>query len=175
LNLLYHTASRVILPITDPYVVHHGALGGFATAYIAGFHDDVKAAKDEGGVVSDEQHKAAIAAAMKHLRACNGVYTVMSRVEAARSLDLPADRIGDIVVIGDQSTAIGRTPAYHDLSAVGNLRTHGALEEQIVPLMVSAPLAATHAKRLGRGKARNYELFDFLCNGVDADVDSAAH
>ena len=25
--------TRVILPITDPYVVHHGALGSFATVY----------------------------------------------------------------------------------------------------------------------------------------------
>jgi len=27
--------TRVILPITDPYVVHHGALGSFATVYLA--------------------------------------------------------------------------------------------------------------------------------------------
>ncbi|MEK7976014.1 phosphonoacetate hydrolase, partial [Burkholderia contaminans] len=27
-------AARVILPITDPYVVHHGALGSFATVYV---------------------------------------------------------------------------------------------------------------------------------------------
>ena len=26
--------TRVILPITDPYVVHHGALGSFATVYL---------------------------------------------------------------------------------------------------------------------------------------------
>src|SRR3546814_13181641 len=26
--------ARVILPITDPYVVHHGALGSYATAYL---------------------------------------------------------------------------------------------------------------------------------------------
>ena len=25
--------DRVILPITDPYVAHHGALGSFATVY----------------------------------------------------------------------------------------------------------------------------------------------
>src|SRR4029077_14972402 len=30
------TATRVILPITDPYVVHHGALGSFATVYVEG-------------------------------------------------------------------------------------------------------------------------------------------
>ena len=27
-------SSKVILPITDPYVVHHGALGSFATIYL---------------------------------------------------------------------------------------------------------------------------------------------
>ena len=27
--------TRVILPITDPYVVHHGALGSFATVYLS--------------------------------------------------------------------------------------------------------------------------------------------
>ena len=26
--------TKVILPITDPYVVHHGALGSFATVYL---------------------------------------------------------------------------------------------------------------------------------------------
>ncbi len=26
--------TRVILPITDPYVVHHGALGSYATVYL---------------------------------------------------------------------------------------------------------------------------------------------
>jgi phosphonoacetate hydrolase len=29
-------ATRVILPITDPYVVHHGALGSYATVYLNG-------------------------------------------------------------------------------------------------------------------------------------------
>jgi hypothetical protein len=33
-TLLGKNAARVILPITDPYVVHHGALGSFATAYL---------------------------------------------------------------------------------------------------------------------------------------------
>ena len=28
------TFTKVILPITDPYVVHHGALGSFATLYL---------------------------------------------------------------------------------------------------------------------------------------------
>ena len=33
-SLLGDKAARVILPITDPYVVHHGALGSFATVYL---------------------------------------------------------------------------------------------------------------------------------------------
>ena len=28
--------ARVILPITDPYVVHHGALGSYATVHLPG-------------------------------------------------------------------------------------------------------------------------------------------
>ena len=34
-ELLPPNKFRIILPITDPYVVHHGALGGFATIYLA--------------------------------------------------------------------------------------------------------------------------------------------
>ena len=43
--------SRVILPITDAHVVHHGALGGYATVYVGSEHMD-PAALDE--LVFDE-------------------------------------------------------------------------------------------------------------------------
>ncbi len=33
-NWLGKDKARVILPITDPYVVHHGALGSFAVVYL---------------------------------------------------------------------------------------------------------------------------------------------
>ena len=34
-ELLPPDKCRIILPITDPYVIHHGALGGFATIYVS--------------------------------------------------------------------------------------------------------------------------------------------
>ncbi|MDH5209642.1 MAG: phosphonoacetate hydrolase, partial [Burkholderiaceae bacterium] len=70
--------SRVILPITDPYVVHHGALGSFATVYLP---------RD---VVADVTAR---------LRALPGMEVVLGRDEAARRFELPADRIGDIVAV----------------------------------------------------------------------------
>mgnify|MGYP006151175575 CR=1 FL=1 len=35
-GLLGEGQARVILPITDPYVVHHGALGSYATVHLPG-------------------------------------------------------------------------------------------------------------------------------------------
>ena len=43
-------AARVILPITDPYVVHHGALGSFATVYLAPGVDRAEAMWRVGGL-----------------------------------------------------------------------------------------------------------------------------
>jgi phosphonoacetate hydrolase len=37
--------TRVILPITDPYVVHHGALGSFATVYLPAGSDAAACAR----------------------------------------------------------------------------------------------------------------------------------
>jgi phosphonoacetate hydrolase len=106
-------AFRVILPITDPYVVHHGALGSYATVYTA-----------------DARAKAA-------LEKVPGVEAVLTREEAAARFELPADRIGDLVVLGDRSTVLGKSAAYHDLSAVkSGLRSHGGLHEAEVPIIV---------------------------------------
>ncbi len=69
--------------------------------------------------------------AMSLLRSQPGVYTVMGKEDAAKALDLPADRIGDIVVLGDRQTVLGKSPASHDLSALAGarLRSHGGLDE----------------------------------------------
>src|SRR5207249_2953438 len=88
---------RVILPITDPYVVHHGALGSYATVY-----------------VGEGDFRRAHAA----LEDVPGVELVLSRDEAAARFSLPPDRIGDLVVLADRSTVLGRSASYHDLSAV---------------------------------------------------------
>ena len=111
----------MILPITDPYVVHHGALGGYATVYLA--------ERDRDRV-------------MRHLGQCPGILSVHGREDACDRFALPPDRIGDIVVVATAGQALGTTQAEHDLSALeGPLRSHGGLAEQEVPIYCNLPLA----------------------------------
>ena len=141
--------SRVILPITDPYVIHHGALGSYA------------------GIHLEDQSPETLNKVMRALRDIPGIYTVMDRNEACRTFDLPPDRTADLVVVGDKHTVLGRTTAFHDLSQVPHLRSHGGLEESTVPLFFNHRLSASYSKRLNRGQARNFHLYDFLLNGVE--------
>jgi phosphonoacetate hydrolase len=135
--------ARVILPITDPYVVHHGALGSFATVYLP---PDVDAA--------------ALAARLAALR---GVDSVRSREEAAAFFELPADRIGDLVVVSERSKVIGTSVARHDLSALDvPLRSHGGVSEQRVPLIVNRKLRDIEPMR----RWRNFDAFDLALNHV---------
>src|SRR5215210_373084 len=110
--------TRVILPITDPYVVHHGALGSFATVY-----------------AGEMAQAAAIGA---RLRDEPGIDLVLTREEAAARFELPAARIGDLVVIAERLTVLGTSRARHDLSGLdAPLRSHGGLSEQRVPLIAN--------------------------------------
>lgn len=112
--------ARVILPITDPYTVHHGALGSYATVHLPPDAD--------------------IAALVGEVAALDGVDTVLTREEACERFELPGDRIGDIVVIAERNTALGTTPARHDISGFKEpLRSHGGLTEQKVPFLVNTP------------------------------------
>jgi phosphonoacetate hydrolase len=139
---------RVILPITDPYVAHHGALGSFACV-----HDGVGQQRDEVGL---------------WLALQPGITEVYDRASAARRLELPEDRIGDWVVLSGRDVVIGRTPAYHDLKVLhGGLRSHGGRYEEMVPVILSHPLKETYAARAA-GDPRNFDLFDFLMNGTTA-------
>jgi len=132
--------ARVILPITDPYVVHHGALGSFATVYLPA---------------------EAAAAAAEHLRAQRGVERVLSREQAAAEFELPADRIGDLVVLAERSAVLGTAPQRHDLSQLGRpLRSHGGVSEQRVPLVVNRPIGGLDGGR----RWRNFDAFDLALN-----------
>jgi phosphonoacetate hydrolase len=114
-------AARVILPITDPYVVHHGALGSFATAYLPAGAD----------------HAAVIA----RLSATPGLLLVVDRAEAIRRFELPGDRIGDVVMISTENMTLGTSAHRHDLAALNEpLRSHGGLTEQEVPFIVNRRL-----------------------------------
>jgi phosphonoacetate hydrolase len=135
--------SRVILPITDPYVVHHGALGSFATVYLAA-----------------GAQRQAVAAALADI---DGIEQVLTRDEAARRFELPADRIGDLVVIADHLTVLGTRAVDHDLSGLKvPLRSHGGLSEQKVPLLFNRRLQGLAPGR----RLRNFDVFDLALNHV---------
>jgi phosphonoacetate hydrolase len=126
--------ARVILPITDPYVVHHGALGSFATVYLP---SGVPVAEVAGRVA-----------------AVQGVEIVVTREQAAIRFELPPDRIGDLVVVSTERTVIGTSVERHDLSGLdAPLRSHGGLSEQQVPFVISVPTAAG-------SRLRNLDLFE---------------
>jgi phosphonoacetate hydrolase len=133
--------TRVILPITDPYVVHHGALGSYATVYLPAGVDG-----------------RALAARIAELR---GIDMVLTRAEAASRFELPADRIGDLVVVSSRSVALGGAAAKHDLSGLdAPLRSHGGLSEQPVPLVMNRRIENLDANR----RWRNFDAFDWVLN-----------
>ncbi len=138
---LGESAARVILPITDPYVVHHGALGSFATVYLPA---DVDAAT-----------------AAQRLQAVRGIESVYTRKHAAEYFELPPDRIGDLVVVSERATVMGTAVSKHDLSGLDvPLRSHGGVSEQRVPLIVNRPISGLDAQR----RWRNFDAFDLALN-----------
>jgi phosphonoacetate hydrolase len=133
--------ARVILPITDPYVVHHGALGSFATVYLS---SDVN-----------------VDAVCGKLRVLKGMEVVLPRAQAAERFELPADRIGDVVAVSERFTVIGTSASRHDLSALEvPLRSHGGISEQRVPLIVNRPLPGLRTSR----RFRNFDAFELALN-----------
>jgi phosphonoacetate hydrolase len=133
--------ARVILPITDPYVVHHGALGSYATVYLP---SDVNAR-----------------ALAERIAALRGIETVLLRAEAAGRFELPADRIGDLVVVSNRPVALGGAAAKHDLSGLdAPLRSHGGLSEQQVPLVMNRAATDLDLQR----RWRNFDAFDWVLN-----------
>ena len=133
--------ARVILPITDPYVVHHGALGSYATVHLPAAAD--------------------AAAITERIAALRGIDAVLSRAQAAARFELPADRIGDLVVTATRSVVIGSAAARHDLSGLDvPLRSHGGLSEQSVPLIINRRLADLDTNR----RWRNFDAFDWVLN-----------
>lgn len=132
--------SRVILPITDPYVVHHGALGSFATIYLAPEAVDDVATR---------------------LRQLPGMEVVLGRGEAAQRFELPPDRIGDIVAVSERSVVLGTSRSRHDLSQLElPLRSHGGISEQRVPLVINRRIEGLDPLR----RWRNFDAFELVLN-----------
>ena len=137
--------ARVILPITDPYVVHHGALGSFAVVYLP-----------QGTTAADAAAK---------LKALPGIEAALSKAEAATRFELPADRLGDLIVVSTKHKVLGTSAARHDLSGLTEpLRSHGGISEQKVPLVCNRKLA--DGAVAGSRHWRNFDAFDLALNLV---------
>jgi phosphonoacetate hydrolase len=136
--------ARVILPITDPYVVHHGALGSFATIYLP--------------------EKLAFTELLGRLQGVSGVDLALPRNEACERFGLPPDRVGDIVVTSTVHKVLGTSRERHDLSGLTEpLRSHGGLTEETVPMIVNRKVTLPAGQRL-----RNFDVFDVALNRVSA-------
>jgi len=135
---------RVICPITDPYVVHHGALGSLVMVHL-----------------EDPSQRAAIA---EFLFNQEGITEVLTREQAVDKLELAPDRIGDLVVLSGRDVVVGKSAEHHDLSVLhGGLRSHGGRYEELVPLVISKPLTPA-LKRIAEGDPRNFDVFYFACH-----------
>ena len=133
--------ARVLLPITDPYVAHHGALGAYATLYLP---EDIAAET--------------VCAALGRLP---GIDVALPRAQAADQWELPPDRIGDVVVMANRFTVLGKTALAHDLSGLdAPLRSHGGRGEQRVPLILNRRLRGLDSRR----RLRNFDAFDLALN-----------
>jgi phosphonoacetate hydrolase len=133
--------AKVILPITDPYVVHHGALGSFATAYLP---EDAEAET-----------------IMERLRALPGIHVVVDGKAGCAQFELPEDRLGDVIIVSRDTKVIGTRESEHDLSALKEpLRSHGGITERVVPMIVNRPL------RQLPDRLRNFDAFAVGLNHV---------
>ena len=144
-----HDSARVILPITDPYIAHHGSLGSFATIYL------------EPG---DNVRKI-----VSNLRSVSGIKVAETRKAAAAKFDLPSDRIGDIVLIAEERMTIGISEKSHDLSMLdAPLRSHGGLSEQQVPFIVNRAVEMPE-----EGLLRNYDAFQIAASAASREATDA--
>jgi len=142
--------TKVICPITDAFVRHHGALGGFVRVWCRG-------------------GKATPKAIIALIEEIPGIAMALTREEACSRFELPFDREGDVAVIADGGTVIGAAETEHDLSNLSDarLRSHGALTEARVPFILSHPVTPAFIERAGRS-LKSREIFEYALNGVDA-------
>ena len=142
-RIMGDAVARVILPITDPYVVHHGALGSYATVYLPD-DADVSALKTE-------------------LSAIDGIDAVYGNTDGCAQFDLATDRMGDLILVSSKNVVLGTTASRHDLSGLTvPLRSHGGVTEQTVPLIVSQPVVSLDQTQ----QLHNYDIFNLALNHV---------
>ena len=147
-NRLGADKTRVILPITDPYVAHHGALGSFATIYLA--------------------DPSALDKTICELAQIKGIELALTNADGCARFGLARDRMGDIIALSGKSVVLGTSADRHDLSGLEvPLRSHGGISEQTVPLIFNRkPAPSLDAGRLPG--LRNFDVFDIALNHLAA-------
>ncbi len=140
--------TRVICPITDAFVGHHGALGGFVRVWCTG--------------------KASPQRVIEAIAAIDGVEQVLDKANVCRLFQLPPDREGDVAVISRADVCIGGAEAEHDLRGLAGhrLRTHGGVAEAKVPIIINRPLNEEYRMRAAVATLKSYQLYDFALNGT---------
>ncbi|WP_205944054.1 phosphonoacetate hydrolase [Pedobacter sp. HDW13] len=142
----FGSGFRVICPITDPYVKHHGALGSYAVVYL-----------NDSTQINEVKN---------WLELQDGITEVYNKETGCRLLEQPADRTGDLLILSARDVVLGKTPNDHDLSALdGTLRSHGGRYEEMVPMVISHPLNSVYKMKAQRDP-RNFDIFDFAINGT---------
>ena len=138
----------VICPITDAFVAHHGALGGFVRVW-------------SRGKVTDRQ-------IIDHIGGIDGIEMALDKATACRLFDMPADREADVAVVARHDMCIGSSAANHDLTGLKGhrLRTHGGVSEAKVPFIVNRPLNDAYKMKAAASTLKSYQIFDFAINGT---------
>lgn len=140
--------TTVVCPITDAFVAHHGALGGFVRVWT------------RGRVTARE--------IIDHVGALDGIELALDRDAACRLFDMPPDREGDVAVVARAQVCIGGSARQHDLSGLRGhrLRTHGGLSEAKVPFILNRPLNPAYRDRAATEPLKSWQLFDYALNGT---------
>jgi phosphonoacetate hydrolase len=141
-------AAVVICPITDAFVAHHGALGGFVRVW------------SRGKVGAQE--------IIQHIGGIDGIELALDKPTACRMFDMPPDREADVAVVARHDVCIGTSAAHHDLSGLQGhrLRTHGGVSEAKVPFILNRPLNDTYKARAASVPLKSYQIFDYAINGT---------
>jgi phosphonoacetate hydrolase len=141
--------TTVVCPITDAFVSHHGALGGFVRVW-------------SRGQVSAQ-------AIIRQIVGMEGVELALDKETACRMFDMPPDREADVVVVSRSEVCIGGSQKQHDLAGLKGhrLRTHGGTSEAKVPLILNRPLNADYKSRLASTELKSYQVFDIAINGTE--------
>ena len=135
---------KVILPITDPYVVHHGSLGSFAMVYV--------------------ENQSIIENVVAEIKKISEIEEVLNKHDACKTYQLPEDRSGDIICMSSESYTIGSSIEKHDLSSLKEpLRSHGGLHEREVPFIINSKTANLSSQ----GQLYNYDAFYYAIHAAN--------